>query len=63
MLLIQKPKKGCDYLKVNNNKLNIKLQMAGFIPKYKWGKIYYYVVTKDLKDYIKMGVSKNGKGL
>lgn len=57
MLLRQKPKLGCNYLRVNNDNLNIELQIAGFMPKYKWGKTYYYVVTKDLEDFIEMGVS------
>lgn len=57
MLLRQKPKCGHNYLKVNNDNFNIELQLAGFIPKYKWGKTYYYVVTKDLEKFIEMGVS------
>lgn len=56
MLLIKKPKDDSGYFKVQDNQLNTILQFAGFMPLYKWNKTYYYIMTKDLQNFIKTGV-------
>lgn len=52
MLLIQKPHNQDDFILVQDYKLNFALQLNGYHPKYFYNKIFYYVISKDIKDFI-----------